>query len=70
MSKPEPLKLADLLDSGADWVLQEAAAAELRRLYAVNRGMLSSLREIERSTYDAVTAALVRVAIARAEEQI
>jgi hypothetical protein len=45
------------------------AAAELRRLHAVNAELLGALNNIEVSTHDAMTAALARAAIAKAEAQ-
>ena len=43
------------------------AATELRRLHAVNQELLAALNNIEVSTHDAMTAALARAAIAKAE---
>ena len=38
------LRLADLLETGAIWQDQEAAAAELRRLHALNAELLEALK--------------------------
>ena len=64
--KPEALRLANLIDHGNDssWIEREAAS-ELRRLHALNGELLEALNNIEVSTYDAMTAALARAAIAR-----
>ena len=43
------------------------AAAERRRLQAQRDALLEALKNIERSTYDAGTAALARAAIAKTE---
>ena len=40
----EALRLADLLETGAIWQDQEAAAAELRRLHALNAELVEALR--------------------------
>jgi len=45
------------------------AEAELRRLHALNGELLGALNNIEVSTHDAMTAALARAAIAKAEAQ-
>lgn len=42
----EALRLADLLETGAIWQDQEAAAAELRRLHALNAELVEALRWI------------------------
>lgn len=42
---------------------------KLKELEAVNAELLAALNNIETSTHDAMTAALARVAIAKAEEQ-
>jgi hypothetical protein len=44
------------------------AAAELRRLHAVNAELMEALDNIETSTYEPATAALARAAIDRAKE--
>jgi hypothetical protein len=68
--KPEALRLADFLDDQYDPSHSlEEAAAELRRLVAVNQELLGTLNNIEVSTHDAMTAALARAAIAKAEAQ-
>ena len=63
MDKPEALRHAQELDRRG--LLEEAD--ELRRLHAVNQELLASLNNIEVSTHDAMTAALARAAIAKAE---
>jgi hypothetical protein len=64
------LRLADALEA-TDYYedLHEEAAAELRRLHSVNAELIAALDNIETSTYEAMTAALARAAIARAEGQ-
>lgn len=64
--KPAALRLAGELESGRP--VTGSAAAELRRLYKQNQTMIEALRGIESNTYDAMTAALVRVAFAKMEE--
>ena len=69
--QPEALFLADELEAPLGTVISSEvdrrAAIELRRLHAVNAELLSALGNIETSTYEAMTAALARAAIARAE---
>jgi hypothetical protein len=66
--QPTALRLANLIDHGNDssWIEREAAA-ELRRLHAVNAELLGALNNIEVSTHDAMTAALARAAIDKVE---
>ena len=64
--KPEALRMADSLDKFSNpW--DKEIASELRRLVAVNQELLGTLNNIEVSTHDAMTAALARAAIAKAE---
>jgi len=66
--QPEALRLANLIDHGNDSnQIERETAAELRRLHAVNQEVLAALNNIEVSTHDAMTAALARAAIAKAE---
>ena len=68
-TQPDALRLADALDAYCTpQDVAEQAAAELRRFHTQRAALLEALKNIERSTYDAGTAALVRVAIAKAEE--
>ncbi len=62
--QPEALRLADWC-STHNTVQHDKTAAELRRLHALNGELLEAMFNIERSTHDAMTAALARVAIAR-----
>jgi hypothetical protein len=68
MAESTALRLADSLAAGFSDCGPEAAA-ELRRLHAVNAELLGALNNIEVSTHDAMTAALARAAIAKAEAQ-
>ena len=47
--------------------MELACAAELRRLHSQRDALLEALKSIERSTYDAETAALARVDVAKVE---
>ncbi len=71
-TQPEALRLADWLDTDAcDLQTPRLAAAELRRLHAVNAELLGLLKDIAAEPDDAWSVALlntVRAAIARAEE--
>ena len=73
MNKPEALRpgsalwLAQVLDAYSTAPHHKQAAAELRRLHTENEALLEALKNIERSTYDAGTAALARAAIAKTE---
>ena len=73
MTQPKALYLADVLEHKAihenGTTLEMACAAELRRLHTQCEALLEALKNIERSTYDAMTATLSRAAIAKAEEQ-
>jgi len=70
MDKPKALRLANELGGVSD-ALADEAAAELRRLHAVNAELLEALRKLlfadDQEWDDAVVGA--RTAIARAEEQ-
>jgi hypothetical protein len=71
--KPEALRLANLIDHGNDssWIEREAAA-ELRRLHAVNRELLEALKDLTTAQdLNAYGMALhnARAAIAKAEGQ-
>jgi len=67
--KSEALRLADWCDT-FNTVQHDKAAAELRRLHTANAKLLEAMENIERSTHDAMTAALTRAAIAKAEGQV
>lgn len=68
MSQPKALFLADVIKADpASKTHHDEAAAELRWLVAVNQELLAALNNIEVSTHDAMTAALARAAIAKAE---
>ena len=46
MTQPEALRLADFLEDVLhDWTCAHDAAAELRRLYAVNQELLETLKD-------------------------
>ena len=73
--QPEALRLANALE----WPFSgpaplKEAAAELRRLYALNQELLEALREIERYAIfereDAWCGEIARTAIAKAQEQV
>ena len=64
--QPEALRLADWCDT-FNTVQHDKAAAELRRLHTANAELLKAMENIERSTHDAMTATLARIAIARVE---
>jgi hypothetical protein len=72
-NQPEAIRWACLLEREAahhgatDY--KHKAAAEMRRLHALNGELIAALDNIETSTYEAMTAALARAAIARAEGQ-
>jgi hypothetical protein len=66
--QPEALRLADWCDTH-NTVQHDKAAAELRRLHSANAELLEAMENIERSAHDAMTAALARAAIAKAEGQ-
>jgi hypothetical protein len=71
--QPEALRLANLIDHGNDssWIEREAAA-ELRRLHAVNQELLESLKDLTTAQdLNAYGMALhnARAAIAKAEGQ-
>lgn len=69
MTQPTALFLADILeDAGKPADIAEKCASELRRLHFKCNSILVGLKEIENNTHDPVTAALVRVAIAKAEK--
>lgn len=67
MSKqPEALRLADVLMKDGDaW--DEKAAAELRRLYALNQELLEALKEIEKLPGMSSANLYARRAIAKAQ---
>ena len=71
MTQPTALYLADVLEHKAihehGTTLELACAAELRRLHSQRDALLEALKSIERSTYDAETAALARVDVAKVE---
>jgi hypothetical protein len=71
--QPEALRLANLIDHGNDssWIEREAAA-ELRRLHAVNQELLESLKDLTTAQdLNAYGMALhnARAAIAKAKGQ-
>jgi len=66
--KPEALRLADWCDT-YNTVQHNKTADQLRRLHALNGELLQAMENIERSTHDAMTAALARAAITKAEGQ-
>ena len=71
MTQPTALYLADVLEhAGIPVRVSEKAAAELRRLHTQRDALLEALKNIERSTYDTMTATLARAAIAKAEEKV
>ena len=65
-TQPEALRLADWCDTH-NTIQHDKAAAELRLLHSVNAELLEAMENIERSTHDAMTAALARAAIAKAK---
>ncbi len=67
--KPEALRLAEWIESDMTCQGDAEIAAELRRLHSANAELLEVMENIERSTHDAMTAALARAAIAKAEGQ-
>jgi flagellar motility protein MotE (MotC chaperone) len=69
-TQPEALRLADALDVGEiSYTGMCKAAAELRRLHAVNAELLEALRNLARmSEAVAVAEGRARAAIAKAEE--
>ncbi len=77
MTESTALRLADELEMNCHAGTQQCAAAELRRLSAVNRELLEALRLIERLTREAdgiainvrdMLGGIARSAMARAEE--
>ena len=69
MTQPYALFIADILeDAGKPADIAEKAAATLRRLHAQRDELLKALKNIERSTYDTMTATLARVAITKTGE--
>lgn len=49
-TQPYPLRLADLMDSSASWVIcnnAEAVAAELRRLHELNQELLAAAKSAQ-----------------------
>jgi len=64
--KPEALRLADSLAAGFSDCGPEAAA-ELRRLHAVNQELLKAMDKIAINTHDDTAERVARAAIARAE---
>ena len=70
-NKPEALRLAEHLERFRSFPDDQAAAAELRRLHAVNQELLEALQKIAGNTYDEWTngadaARIARAAIAKA----
>jgi len=68
-TQPEALRLADWCDSH-NTIQHDKAAAELRKLHSANAELLKAMENIERSTHDAMTAALARAAIGKTEQQV
>ena len=71
-NKPEALRLAEHLERFRSFPDDQAAAAELRRLHAVNQELLEALQKIAGNTYDewtngAEAARIARAAIVTAE---
>ena len=69
--QPEALRLAEHLERFRSFPDDQAAAAELRRLYEVNQALLAALQKIAGNTYDewtngAEAARIARAAIAKA----
>ena len=70
-TQPEALRLAQELDAYHTMACHKQAAAELRRLHAVNAELLEVLKDIAAEPDDAWSVALlntVRAVIAKAEE--
>ena len=70
-NKPEALRLAEHLERFRSFPDDQAAAAELRRLHAVNQELLEALQKIAGNTYDewtngAEAGRIARAAIAKA----
>ena len=65
--QPEALRLAETTPSlrGGDW--GDKAAAEMRRLHALNAELLEALRVAEASVGDMGSLHIVQAAIAKAE---
>ena len=53
-TQPEPLRLADELESYVGRPVCTEAAAELRRLYAINQELLEALKAIDAECYSHV----------------
>lgn len=49
-TQPEPLRLANTLENGNPSLTMEEAAAELRRLYALNQELLEALKYHQQQT--------------------
>lgn len=64
--QPESLRLAEILELGSRQFNKEAAA-ELRRLHALNAELLEALRVAEASVGDMGSLHIVQAALAKAE---
>jgi hypothetical protein len=77
-TQPTALRLADILAEDAYWMLGQKAAAELRRLHAVNQELLEALKELndahDESPYGSMRVSRsviqARAAIAKAEGKV
>ena len=71
ITQPEALRLADELDYGVYdakmALIMDKAAIKLRRLHFKCDALMAALKSIECCTNDPVIAAMVRVAISKAE---
>lgn len=59
-----------LEQQGKIYALEMARSMEQKTAKLKHDALLEALKDIERSTYDAKTAAMARVAIAKAEEKV
>lgn len=65
--QPEALRLADWLFDNVEHLNHADAAAELRRLHALNAELLEALRVAEASVGDMGSLHIVQAALAKAE---
>ena len=65
--QPEALRLADWLFDNVEHINHADAAAELRRLHALNAELLEALRVAEASVGDMGSLHIVQAALAKAE---
>jgi hypothetical protein len=66
-TKPEALRLADLLEMPSRGTFERHVAAELRRLHEVNQELLEALKEMVKEFEKDVVMIKPRAAIAKAE---